>query len=153
MSEDKAPKLEEKEEKQLSASQLSDIQALLAGGAPVTPTVELVEWAAVEGEPSNREMYCPRCTSKIALADTASLVSHEMQLSRYKVAGPELQLVDKFWLLPSLMHFENIGVTRLVDNIKFLSCADCEVGPLGWHDVTDLSKFYLAAERVRYRAH
>jgi hypothetical protein len=71
-------------------------------------------------------------------------------MSRYKVDEQESEIVTKFWQLNSLMAFENIGVSNLVENIKFLCCADCEVGPLGWHDITDKTKFYIAAERVRY---
>lgn len=141
-------------EHQLSADQLRE---LLMGGAALSgasqPTNQsFVEWGSIqcaEGS-KNKEIHCPRCPSKICLADTAVLVESEMKMSRYKVDAPENEVVTKFWLLTSLMAFENIGVSHLVENIKFLSCADCEVGPIGWHDINDKTKFYIAAERVRY---
>lgn len=56
-----------------------------------------------------------------------------------------------FWSVPSPLTFENIGFSRnapppsvlsststaapsLAGTIKFLICADCDHGPLGWHD-------------------
>ena len=143
---------------QLSAEQLREIQKLLMGGAPLTAqggtaaNQSYVEWGSIQCDlgSKNRQIHCPRCPSKICLADTAVLVDSEMKMSRYRVDAPEFEVVTKFWLLNSLMAFENIGVSHLVDNIKFLSCADCEVGPVGWHDINDKTKFYIAAERVRY---
>lgn len=35
---------------------------------------------------------------------------------------------------PSAMTFENIGFSKSLGSIKFLTCADCDCGPLGWHD-------------------
>ena len=147
-------------QQQLTAEQLREIQKLLMGGAPISTennanqsvNLSLVGWESIECEmgSKNRQIHCPRCRSKICLADTAVLVESEMKMSRYKVDAPEHEIVTKFWLLNSLMAFENIGVSHLVENIKFLSCADCEVGPIGWHDINDKTKFYIAAERVRY---
>lgn len=45
--------------------------------------------------------------------------------------------------------FENIGFSHTVENKKYLSCADCEVGPLGYHDL-DTKDIYLAMSRVDY---
>jgi hypothetical protein len=57
------------------------------------------------------------------------------------------------------MEFENIAFSRPVANtdlksnekpIKFLACADCDIGPLGWcYD--GFPEFWLAAPRVAYR--
>ena len=144
---------------QLRADQLKEIQKLLLGGAtlnpdspPATSDKQFTEWGSFECEVDsrNRQIHCPRCPSKICLADVGKLVHSEMKMAKYKVDGNDEEVVTVFWLLGSLMSFENIGVTKVVDNIKFLSCADCEVGPLGWHDITNLTKFYIAADRVRY---
>lgn len=147
---------------QLSASQLLEIQKLLLGGASVLPdsssspntSLSLVDWESVQcgmGE-KNLQMHCPRCPSKIALAGVSTLVSNNMSMAKYKIDAPDEEVVTTFWLLTDLMAFENIGVSKLVGSIKFLSCADCDVGPLGWHDLNDRTKFYVAAERVRYVA-
>ena len=37
------------------------------------------------------------------------------------------------------------------DGIKYLTCADCEVGPLGYHDPNQKPlRFLIAASRVKY---
>ena len=153
------PEEQQDEAQQMNADQLKEIQKLLVSGAtfnpdspPPTSAKQFVEWDSLESklESRNRQIHCPRCPSKICLADVGTLVSSAMKMARYKVHAEDEEMVTSFWLLASLMSFENIGVTKVVDNIKFLSCADCEVGPLGWHDIGDNTKFYIAAERVRY---
>ena len=37
------------------------------------------------------------------------------------------------------------------DGLKYLTCADCEIGPLGFHDPTEAPlRFLIAACRVKY---
>lgn len=84
----------------------------------------------------------------------------------------------QWWLVtPSPMEFENIGFSRPVvrtgnnagtrtpsrvvvacfhlfpiaspKRIKFLICADCDVGPLGWSEEGG-KEFWLACSRVKY---
>lgn len=45
--------------------------------------------------------------------------------------------------------FENIGFSHTVDNYKYLICADCEMGPVGYHNIST-KKCYVALERVKY---
>ena len=56
-----------------------------------------------------------------------------------------------FWLLRSPMEFENVGFTRAVDGIKYLCCADCEVGPIGLNVIEKADELLVAADRVDYR--
>ena len=57
-----------------------------------------------------------------------------------------------FWRVSDMMAFENIGFSKKLPNgIQFLSCADCDTGPLGYHDSTGPNKEYLIAlNRIRY---
>ena len=50
-----------------------------------------------------------------------------------------------------MCHFENVGYSHTQGTVKFLCCADCEIGPLGLQflDRTPPSS-YVAASRVRY---
>jgi hypothetical protein len=49
-----------------------------------------------------------------------------------------------------MMKFENIGFCNTIDGIKYLSCADCDLGPLGYHDTTKEPKLYhIATDRVK----
>ena len=50
-----------------------------------------------------------------------------------------------------MMSFENIGFTKTLVQIKYLCCADCELGPLGLQYLDRApAASYLAARRVRY---
>jgi hypothetical protein len=66
--------------------------------------------------------------------------------------GREDVLSEGYWSIPSPLSFENIGFSRnalpptsnaapssslastSTPTIKYLICADCDHGPLGWHD-------------------
>ena len=63
---------------------------------------------------------------------------------------PEGETLSKHWLVKDIMDFENIGFTYVRGTIRYLACADCEVGPVGWHDITNKKEYYLAASRVQY---
>lgn len=55
------------------------------------------------------------------------------------------------WLVADMFHFENVGFSKTVDDgTKYLLCADCEVGPIGWSHIDNRCEFYIAAERVQY---
>ena len=61
--------------------------------------------------------------------------------------GEEL---DNFWTVSDMFTFENVGFSKNVGTIKYLICADCEVGPLGWHNITDKTSFLVALDRVKH---
>ena len=61
------------------------------------------------------------------------------------------EVVDTFWMLKSPMEFENVGFTNAVNNIKYLCCADCEVGPIGLVLADQRNEYLVAANRVDYR--
>ena len=54
------------------------------------------------------------------------------------------------WLVDNMYKFENIGFSNTVGTIKYLICADCEVGPVGYQDLRDKSSIYLAIDRVKH---
>ncbi|KAF9901500.1 hypothetical protein EC991_006075 [Linnemannia zychae] len=62
--------------------------------------------------------------------------------------------LQSFWKVTDMMAFENIGFSKMLPNgTQFLSCADCDTGPLGYHEskVPRTEKEYLIAiNRVRY---
>lgn len=54
------------------------------------------------------------------------------------------------WFVEDMFTFENVGFTKDVGRIKYLICADCEIGPIGWHCLDDKTSFYVALERVNH---
>ena len=65
---------------------------------------------------------------------------------------PEGDVLDEFWVVEDMYHFENVGFSKAVNNVKYLICADCEMGPIGYHDPAQRpSRFYVALARVNHK--
>ncbi|KAI0635145.1 hypothetical protein C8Q77DRAFT_1277872 [Trametes polyzona] len=122
-----------------------------------------------DGLPTNKyDLLCPRpgCGSIILKAGVASWVERaSVQLDSpgqtipdYLGALPAPPATTQWWLVkPNAMAFENIGFSRAVQatgpggrKLKFLACAECDLGPLGWCEEGG-SEFWLASNRVGYR--
>ena len=58
--------------------------------------------------------------------------------------------LSSHWLVDDMYTFENVGFTNDVGRVKYLICADCEIGPIGWHSLDDKKSFYIALERVNH---
>ncbi|KAJ2557678.1 hypothetical protein EV175_001198 [Coemansia sp. RSA 1933] len=60
-----------------------------------------------------------------------------------------------YWMLTDMMDFENVGFSHAIGSIKYLSCADCDLAPLGYHDtalaIKGTKEFLIAVDRVVYR--
>lgn len=64
---------------------------------------------------------------------------------------PDGETVKDFWLVNDMMMFENIGFSNTVGaSTKYLTCADCEMGPLGIYDLQNPKDFLIAVNRVKY---
>ncbi len=64
---------------------------------------------------------------------------------------PEGDTLTLFWLVEDMFHFENIGFSKVVSGCEqYLVCADCEIGPIGWTNINEKNKFFVATERVKY---
>lgn len=99
----------------------------------------------VNPEKKQRLIYSSSC--QLALPPSVLPASQELQ---------DLQIDDgketHFWQLTNMMDFENVGFSKTVDSVKYLSCAECDVGPIGYHDTQSEPKEYLiSVKRARYR--
>ncbi|XP_071434601.1 guanine nucleotide exchange factor MSS4 [Pithys albifrons albifrons] len=102
-----------------------------------------------------RAVLCQRCGSRVLLPGAASFARRELLLPamRKKAAAAAAgggDVLREHWLVRDMFSFENVGFTRDVGNVKFLVCADCEAGPIGWHCLDDKDSFYVALERVAH---
>jgi len=59
--------------------------------------------------------------------------------------------LSRFWRVSGMFTFENIGFTNQMNGIKYLLCADCEQGPIGWCLDSDRENLYLSHDRVIYK--
>ncbi|NWH79200.1 MSS4 factor, partial [Piaya cayana] len=105
-----------------------------------------------------KAVLCQRCGSRVLLPGAATFAHRELLLPAMRKkatasGGGEAghgELLREHWLVHDMFSFENVGFTRDVGNIKFLVCADCEAGPIGWHCLDDKDSFYVALERVAH---
>ncbi|KAJ2054960.1 hypothetical protein GGI03_006445, partial [Coemansia sp. RSA 2337] len=100
---------------------------------------------------------CPtdRCKCVVLQSKTATLVQRKPRKKLPEIASdlfksPDIPEVvkrmmstpksdekpkdDYYWMVTDIMAFDNVGVSRIVDGIKYLSCADCDLAPIGYHD-------------------
>ena len=78
-------------------------------------------------------------------------MSLPVMTEKYKIGSkPTVETCSEHWLVTDMFDFENVGFSKNVDDIKYLICADCERGPVGWHVVTETDKFYISCTRVKY---
>ncbi|KAG0052889.1 hypothetical protein BGZ83_001974 [Gryganskiella cystojenkinii] len=138
--------------------------------------------ASSQGRAANKfDIYCPQesCRCKLLLASAATLLSlpklllpgvstidevesttnstseKESKEQTPTTATTTSEDQQAFWRVSDMMAFENIGFSKKLSNgIQFLSCADCDIGPLGYHDSASSSgaskEYLIALNRVRY---
>lgn len=63
---------------------------------------------------------------------------------------PETETIKLFWVVNDMFTFQNVGFSNTVENTKYLTCADCDAGPIGYHDIPSKIS-YVAFSRVEYK--
>ncbi|NXA07626.1 MSS4 factor, partial [Sapayoa aenigma] len=123
--------------------------------APAAPAPGSAALVCAQGR-NLRAVLCQRCGSRVLLPGAATLARRELLLPAMRkkaaaaTAGGGGDVLREHWLVRDMFSFENVGFTRDVGNVKFLVCADCEAGPIGWHCLDDKDSFYVALERVAH---
>ncbi|XP_068625153.1 guanine nucleotide exchange factor MSS4 homolog [Battus philenor] len=97
---------------------------------------------------------CKFCGSKILEKKSAKYVKQEkdlplMQQEKGKEGEIQSEKTSQFYHVENMYTFENIGFTHTVANHKYLSCADCDAGPVGYYDM-DTKHSYVALSRVEH---
>uniref|UniRef100_A0A2M4ASV8 Putative small gtpase mediated signal transduction n=1 Tax=Anopheles triannulatus TaxID=58253 RepID=A0A2M4ASV8_9DIPT len=114
-----------------------------------------------ESSRNKTNVKCDRCGSLMlrpANADFAD-VEYDLPEARQKRQaateepdqgeGFTCQKLKHFWMVKDMYTFENIGFSNTVNNKKYLICADCEVGPVGYYDL-ETKQCYIALDRVKH---
>lgn len=110
---------------------------------------------------NSKLMTCPYCPSKILLAGKGKYHQEDFYLHvPYKKNEPgavEGETLKDHWMIDDQFKFENVGVTRQVPagstttrEFKYLTCAECERGPLGISFLDNPKVFYVSHARVKY---
>ncbi|EDW11477.2 guanine nucleotide exchange factor MSS4 homolog [Drosophila mojavensis] len=107
----------------------------------------------IENEKNRTNVRCQFCNSLMLKAREASYCEQEVnvplmvQKKDSKSDSLNTETLHHFWLVEDMMTFENIGFSHTVDGRKFLVCADCERGPVGYHELST-KRCYLSLKRV-----
>ncbi|KAI8643532.1 Mss4-like protein [Parasitella parasitica] len=113
-----------------------------------------------ESGKNSADVLCPKegCKCVILKKYTATLVERDgSKLVLPESTSPADNLLqestdDHFWHVGNMMDFENVGFSITVGTTKYLSCADCDLGPIGYHDTsTDPKEFLISIKRAKYR--
>lgn len=128
--------------------------------------------SSTDDKRNSLSIYCPRCPSLILRPSHAQYVNvgswplPDMQVqlnSKHQpIVSNHIPVYQHFWSVADIFTFENVGYTNTVDGrYKYLTCADCECGPLGVQVISDeglasgclLKKnySYVALARVSHR--
>lgn len=124
-------------------------RALWTWGGPSSPGTHSPRFPENQGRGERRPRGVSRALVSV-LPLQLFLPSMRKKPALASGGGPEGDLLQEHWLVEDMFTFENVGFTKDVGNIKFLVCADCEVGPIGWHCLDDKDSFYVALDRVSH---
>ncbi|KAL9553544.1 hypothetical protein MBANPS3_003246 [Mucor bainieri] len=117
-----------------------------------------LERLANESGKNVADILCPKenCNCVILRKNAATLVERDgSKLALPESSLPANSLLEDndthFWHVGNMMDFENVGFSTTVGTTKYLSCADCDLGPIGYHDTTDKKEFVVSIKRAKYR--
>ncbi|XP_005187760.1 guanine nucleotide exchange factor MSS4 homolog [Musca domestica] len=106
-------------------------------------------------EKNKQEVRCRFCNSLMLKEQEGTYESKQFDLplthqkNTKDINTIETESLSDFWVINDMFTFENIGFSNTVDKRKFLICADCDMGPVGYHDI-DTKKCYVALKRVHH---
>ncbi|XP_073971249.1 RAB interacting factor STRAT [Rhodnius prolixus] len=111
-----------------------------------------VEELILEGK-NKTTVYCSWCPSKILNPNSGTYKTVDFKLPHMNQPDGDLneaEEISDYWAVHDMYIFENIGFSKTVDNVKYLICADCEIGPIGWFDIPSKESF-IALSRVKHQ--
>lgn len=108
---------------------------------------------------NQKSVICPDCSSVILLPKSAEYVNKQeglfLPFTKVKKQGDkgdsnniEGEKLQEFWSVNNMFTFENVGFCNTLNNVKYLACADCEVGPIGAH-LPNTQEFYVSLQRTK----
>ncbi len=99
------------------------------------------------------QLTCLRCDSKILPPKMGTYEENAFDLhvmTKTSAEEKSTQTLRQWIRVEDMFDFDNVGFSKDVGDIKYLVCADCEVGPVGYHTVKD-KKCFVALARVKHQ--
>ena len=119
------------------------------------PKVEMSGLLSEESK-NMKQLSCSHCPSKILppqLGFYEDSKEYELQIVKKNDEGVVLiakEKLSQFYRVEDMFDFDNVGFSKTVDNMKYLICADCDTGPIGYHDL-NTKKCYVALSRIAHQ--
>jgi hypothetical protein len=109
-----------------------------------------------EGDQNTQSIECLRCSCCILRAQTATFTrdSNAVSLPPIRKGHQEEAQAPYQWTVNDMMTFENIGFSKAdpdTPQLRYLVCAECELGPLGYQKDISVKEFVIAGDRVSYK--
>ncbi|CAG2100185.1 unnamed protein product [Medioppia subpectinata] len=108
------------------------------------------ETSLVDGEGKNSlSLSCLHCDCLLLRPNIALFKSLPEMLLRRDGERSEVEVLSDFWMVTDMFQFENMAFSKNVEDVKYLACAECDIGPIGWHNLCD-QKCYVALNRIKH---
>ncbi|CAG2164319.1 unnamed protein product [Oppiella nova] len=103
----------------------------------------------VDSEGKNsKSLSCLNCNCLLLRPNIALLKSLPSVMVR-EDSTHGLEVLSDFWMVSDMFQFENMAFSKNVEDMKYLACAECDIGPIGWHNLCD-QKCYIAINRIKH---
>ncbi|CAB4054420.1 RABIF [Lepeophtheirus salmonis] len=89
-----------------------------------------------------KQVICKNCSSKIIAPNVGTYEEIDFELHPLRLkknsspSDVEKEKIKQYYRVEDMFDFDNVGFSHTVDDTKFLACADCEMGPIGWHSLS-----------------
>eukprot|EP01100_Stratorugosa_tubuloviscum_P004641 TRINITY_DN2167_c3_g1_i1.p1 TRINITY_DN2167_c3_g1~~TRINITY_DN2167_c3_g1_i1.p1 ORF type:complete len:154 (+),score=71.20 TRINITY_DN2167_c3_g1_i1:118-579(+) len=97
------------------------------------------------------KIRCRLCSCLMVLSDVSKLVELQqfVHCSKQQQGADKGETLNWFWEIADMFKFENIGFSKTLGSLRYLTCADCEKEIVGFQNLPN-PICYLAANRVKY---
>ena len=105
---------------------------------------------------NGKQLVCPYCASKVLppkMGFYEDSNEYKLQVVKKNAEGVvhiTKEKLSQFYRVEDMFDFDNVGFSKNVDEVKYLICADCEAGPIGYHDLKT-QKSYVALSRITHQ--
>ena len=109
-----------------------------------------------EDKKNSKQLICLYCPSKIlppTMGSYEDSKEYELQIVKKNdegIVNIVKEKLSQFYCVEDMFDFDNVGFSKTVENMKYLICADCEAGPIGYHDL-NTKKCYVALSRINHQ--
>lgn len=101
---------------------------------------------------NNQKLKCKFCQSLILSENIGKMVYNRpidipLMVQKKDITEVEKEELAKFCIVEKVFDFDNVGVTNSHEGRVYLTCSECDMGPIGLKD-PDSTHYLIAIERV-----